>query len=331
MREEAQVQAFEALKTATITDTDTAEARISAPYSVLMSVYAGEKAANLSIALESMLTQTLKPCEIVLVKDGPLTQELEDVIAQKTQAYPGIIKPLALEKNVGLGEALARGLNACACEYVARMDSDDISLPYRFEKEVDYLETHEDCVLVSSAVFEINENGDEIRRTLPCSEDRILKAILKTPDSMIVHPMVLMRRDAYEKAGGYLPIRKSQDVLFWSRIAKQGEFRNLSIPLGKYRILSSSLDHSNNPYKPVLTGLLRKMVLDDIILDSDINLYNNIFNYSKSFMRQTEVSKKKSINVEDLVFRFLSFIIGDNLAASFIIALKNNYYSFKLR
>ena len=292
--------------------------------SVVMCCFNAEK--YLKDSIESILNQTFKDFEFIIWNDGS-KDSTEDII----KSYKDDRIKYFYHENTGLGMALRLACAEAKGKYIARMDSDDISLPYRFEKEVDYLETHEDCVLVSSAVFEINENGDEIRRTLPCSEDRILKAILKTPDSMIVHPMVLMRRDAYEKAGGYLPIRKSQDVLFWSRIAKQGEFRNLSIPLGKYRILSSSLDHSNNPYKPVLTGLLRKMVLDDIILDSDINLYNNIFNYSKSFMRQTEVSKKKSINVEDLVFRFLSFIIGDNLAASFIIALKNNYYSFKLR
>lgn len=96
-------------------------------YSVLMSVYFKEKKEYLEASIESMLSQTLKPEQIVLVKDGELTPELDSLIEWYRNKYPQIFTIVCIAQNVGLGEALNRGLRYVRNSFVARMDSDDIS------------------------------------------------------------------------------------------------------------------------------------------------------------------------------------------------------------
>ena len=108
-------------------------------FSVLMSVYADENPQYLDEALCSIWDQqTLKPGQIVLVKDGPLTNELDNCINTWKQKLGDVLTPVELPKNVGLGSALNKGLEQCRYELVARMDSDDVSAPERFEKQINY-------------------------------------------------------------------------------------------------------------------------------------------------------------------------------------------------
>ena len=102
-------------------------------FTVLMSVYKKEKAEYLKLALESVINQTLKPDEIVLVQDGVLTEELYGVVEKYHQKYPTIFKTYALKENQGLGKALNFGIDKCSNELIARMDTDDIAEPNRFE------------------------------------------------------------------------------------------------------------------------------------------------------------------------------------------------------
>lgn len=105
-------------------------------YSVLMSVYSKENPTWLRLAIESMQTQTLPTSDFVLVCDGPLTPELDGVIAEKQRQMGETLTVVRLEKNVGLGNALNEGIKHCRNELVARMDSDDIAYPDRCEKQV---------------------------------------------------------------------------------------------------------------------------------------------------------------------------------------------------
>ena len=105
-------------------------------FSVLMSVYYKEKPEYLKLALDSIINQTLPVTEIVLIKDGPLTAELDKVVEQYAMEYIGLFRIFALEQNVGLGKALYYGVQQCKYDLIARMDTDDISLPNRFEMQV---------------------------------------------------------------------------------------------------------------------------------------------------------------------------------------------------
>ena len=105
-------------------------------YSVLMSLYKKEHPEYLRPALDSMINQTVKPDEIVLVEDGPLTEELYTVVEEYKAKYPDLLHIVVNEKNLGLGLALNEGLKVCRNELVARMDTDDISKPDRCEKQL---------------------------------------------------------------------------------------------------------------------------------------------------------------------------------------------------
>ena len=102
--------------------------------SVLISVYDKENPQYLKEAIASVINQTYKPKQIVIVKDGELTKKLDRIIYNYKNKFPELIDIYKLEQNQGLGFALRFGIEKCKCDYIARMDSDDISKNYRFEK-----------------------------------------------------------------------------------------------------------------------------------------------------------------------------------------------------
>lgn len=274
-------------------------------------------------AIKSILGQTYNNFEFIIWDDGSTDSSREIIDSFKDDRIRYFY-----HDNTGLGMALRLACEQAQGKYIARMDADDISFPDRIEKEVVFLEATPDSVLVSSAVRYIDENGIVTSRSFPYTSDRILKEALLIPSSFIVHPMVMMRNDAYKEAGGYLPIRKSQDVLFWSRLAKQGKFYNIPTPLGKYRILSTSLDHSYNPYSKVMASLLLKMVKDENVKDSDIELYNNIYLYSKQFKQEVYIKHNKysAPSLEERVYNVIKFVAGEKLSERLVVGTKNVVY-----
>ena len=126
-------------------------------FSVLLSAYSRENPSYLKEALNSILSQSLFPNEIILVKDGPLTQELDLVIKDYISKYP-IIKAIDLEENQGLGKALNKGLQFCSNDLIARMDTDDIAKPNRFERQIQIFEKYPEIDVCSSWIEEFEEN-----------------------------------------------------------------------------------------------------------------------------------------------------------------------------
>lgn len=292
--------------------------------SVVMCTYNTEK--YISKAIESVLAQTHSNFEFIIWDDGSTDRTKEIIETFKDERIRYIY-----HENTGLGMALKLACAEAKGKYIARMDSDDVCLPERLANEFAFLETHKEYVLVSSSVYYIDENGKNIGRSFVCTDDIVLKKILSI-SNMIVHPMVMMRRDAYEKAGGYVPVSLCEDRIFWSRLAKQGKFYNIISPLGYYRILQNSLSHSINPYNEVLCELRQKMILDDTIGESDIKWYNDFYNYSRPY---TIKSKKKGLKrkktTEEMLFSIFSPILGQILAEKIIVKIKNNYYRWILK
>ena len=105
-------------------------------FSVLMSVYIKEKADYFNECMESLLKQTVQPNEIVIVQDGPVSVEIDEAIINYKKKYPGLLKIIPLKQNKGLGLALAEGIKNCTYELIARMDTDDICVPERFERQL---------------------------------------------------------------------------------------------------------------------------------------------------------------------------------------------------
>ena len=193
-------------------------------FSVLMSVYQKDNPVWLEEALESVFTQTVKPDEIVVVCDGSLTKDLEGVLAQ----YTGKIILHRLAKNSGLGEALRQGVEKCSYPLIARMDSDDISLPDRFEKQLAYMEKYPKTAVLGGWIQEID--GETLKpiaiREVPCTNTEI-KKFIKTR-SPFNHMTVMYRKSAVLAAGNYQPFHLMEDYYLWARMAVRGfEMANL--------------------------------------------------------------------------------------------------------
>jgi glycosyltransferase involved in cell wall biosynthesis len=206
-------------------------------FSVLMAVYEKENPCYLDEALCSIWDkQTLKPGQIVLVKDGPLTEELDNCINTWKQKLTDILTIVELPENVGLGAALNSGLQKCQYELVARMDSDDVSLPNRFEKQVAFMEKNSDIAASSAVLEEWDETLSKYIsvRTLPMEPEELRKfAKYRNPLS---HPVAIFRKSIVQSVGGYPAFRTSQDYALWSLLLIKGyKLANLPDTLHKQR------------------------------------------------------------------------------------------------
>ena len=187
-------------------------------FSVLMAVYTKEQPLFFREALRSVFEQSLIPNEVVLVKDGPLTEELEQVIADFSSERKQL-RVIALKENRGLGEALRIGLDACSFDLVARMDSDDICKPNRFEKQVAFLKEHRETTIVGSWIEEFSNCKEEIEaiRKLP-QEDKKLKIFMKWRNPFN-HMTVMFRKKDILAVGSYQPFYLLEDYYLWNRLA----------------------------------------------------------------------------------------------------------------
>lgn len=189
------------------------------PFSVLMSLYAKERPSFLRCSLDSIFSQSLKPNEVILVEDGPLTNELNSVVHEYNAKFPEL-KVINLPINGGLGKALNEGLKHCSYDLVARMDTDDIAKHDRFKKQVSFMESHLEIDACSSWIDEfIGDVGNIISvRRIPESNDQIYKyGKSRCP---INHPAVIYRKNAVIDSGGYGPF--PEDYYLWARMLING-------------------------------------------------------------------------------------------------------------
>lgn len=185
--------------------------------SVLMSVYKKEKAKYLKESIDSVLNQTLFPDQIVIIKDGKLTKQLDDVLNQFKSKYPNIIEIYEIKESCGLGLALNLGINKCRNDYIARMDSDDCSLPNRFELQAKIFEENPNLDILGGYIEEYDEELNEFIsiRKVPTSMQSIKKYI-KT-QSPFNHTTVMYKKDAVIRTGGYNNV-KLEDYDLWARM-----------------------------------------------------------------------------------------------------------------
>jgi glycosyltransferase involved in cell wall biosynthesis len=188
--------------------------------SVLMSVYYKESPAFLCQCLDSLVAQTLQADEVVIVEDGPLGEALEAAIASYQACLP--IVSLRLPVNVGLGGALRAGLPVCWGEYVARMDSDDICMPCRFQMQMDFLKRNPDVDVVSGTWAEFGEDCSRPHslRRLPATGPALLRyAKFRNP---INHVTAVFRKSSVLAAGGYQSFHDFEDYHLWARMLRLG-------------------------------------------------------------------------------------------------------------
>lgn len=204
-------------------------------YSVLMSVYAKDTSAYVDAAVKSMLNQTVPPEEYVIVVDGPVTDELKNVIT-KYEADRELFTVIWLETNGGLGNALNIGLSHCRNELVARMDADDISLPKRCERELELFQKNEKLVLCGTHIdefYDVPENVHTVRK-VPTDYETIRKFMRRRQP--FNHPTVMFKKSEVIRCGGYGHLKRKQDFDLFSRMLNKGCYAlNIDESLLKFR------------------------------------------------------------------------------------------------
>lgn len=210
-------------------------------YSVLMSVYCKEKPEYLRESLESMFNQTLKTNDFVLVLDGPLTDELYDVINELKNEYRSILNVVQLDKNVGIGLAASIGLKYCKNDLIAKMDADDVSLPSRCEKQIKLFEKDPSLSLVGSYLSEFVDSIDNVVsvRKVPLTHNEILEYAKRR--SPFNNQSVMYRKSVVESVGGYSSLKRSEDYELFVRILSRGfKTANMDESLVYFRLNNDS-------------------------------------------------------------------------------------------
>lgn len=203
--------------------------------SVLLSVYAKEEARFFDRALRSVFEQSRQPDEVVICTDGPLTLELEKVIEKYQELYPSNTKIVRFPHNRGLGKTLHDGLLECSNDIVFRMDTDDVSMHDRFEKQLHCLaNTNSD--VVGSEIIEYDEEMKQVagKRSVP-ETDKEIKEYMQYRNPMN-HMTVCFKKHKVLEVGSHTDMPGFEDYYLWARMMNGNcKFYNIQEPLVKVR------------------------------------------------------------------------------------------------
>jgi glycosyltransferase involved in cell wall biosynthesis len=209
------------------------------PFALLISVYDGDRPDYVRRALRSAVDdQTVRPDQVVIVRDGPVRAELADCLAEIEATSPVPVTLVPLERNSGLGPALDRGLAASWFDVVARMDADDVAMPHRFQVLLPLIR---DADIVGSGLLEFVADTDDVvgQRVPPTDPGHIARyARIHDPFN---HPTVVYRRRAVLAAGGYTDLPLMEDYALFARMIQGGaRTANVAEPLVYYRVGESA-------------------------------------------------------------------------------------------
>lgn len=222
-------------------------AELPADFSLLMPVYRGDSASRVRRAVESNTAeQTRPPAQIVIVRDGPVPQEITDELDRISAASSVPVVRVDLERNAGLTDALNTGLLWCDHDIVARADADDISYPDRFERQLPLIEDGADLVGASMHEIGDDESDPVALRRAPVGYAEIARVGKRR--NPISHPSVVFRRSAVEAVGGYQHVPMAEDYWLWARMLRAGaDVRNIAEPLVGYRVSAGSYERRGGP------------------------------------------------------------------------------------
>jgi len=228
--------------------------------SVVMPVYRCEE--YLPTAIESILNQSYKDFELIIISDSPSIR-IKNILDYYGQ-YDDRIRIYINVQRIGLIESLNNGCKMANGRYIARMDCDDISLPERFEKQINFLDSNPEIGVVGTFTELIDKNGKSISISeLPITSKAITWAFLFS--CKIAHPTVMIRRDVLEKVGFY---KKDalyvEDYELWTRLSKLTELRNIPSILLKYRIWEN-ISNENTSIKEINSVRITKLLIDDLL------------------------------------------------------------------
>lgn len=254
-------------------------------YSVLMSVYYKENPDFLKDSINSMVNQSIRTNDFVLVCDGELTNELNEVIENFQKEYPDIFNVIRLPENIGLGNALNIGLINCKNSLVARMDSDDISYTNRCEMQLKYFDNQK-VDIVSGFVEEFSNDIHNIKaiKRVPETQEHILKFFKQR--NPFNHPCVMYKKEAVLKAGNYKDFYLYEDYYLWVRMLQNGAVGyNIQMPI-LYMRSGSEMYSRRGGYKYFISSKkFQKYLLDNKI----INVWMYMRNISVRFFVQVGI------------------------------------------
>lgn len=206
------------------------------PFSVCMSVYKNDKPNDFLVAVRSIIEQTVKPSEIIMVVDGPISHDLEEAIDMIKEEYDSL-KLVRFEENRGHAAARQASIDNATYELVAVMDSDDIARADRFEKQIAFLQANPNIDIVGGQIDEfIGEVNNVVgRREVPCKDDEIKKYLKsRCPMNLVT---ILAKKKSIQKVGGYIDWYCEEDYYLWIRMALEGcKFANLPDTLVDVRV-----------------------------------------------------------------------------------------------
>ncbi|MEK1334756.1 glycosyltransferase [Limosilactobacillus fermentum] len=212
-----------------VMEQDNMDERDHIPFTVLMAVYKGDKAAFLEKTFESILNQTVLPNEIVLVEDGKVSVEIQNVIGKFQKNFDGKFTLLKLKKNSGLGHALNFGSKYVTTEWIARVDSDDINALNRFQLELDAINKYPDVSLIGGQIDEFQNHLDQTvgSRIVPTTHGQIVNFLkYRNPFN---HPTVMVKKAALEDSGNYLSFGNLEDYYLWARMIVN-KYKTVNLP-----------------------------------------------------------------------------------------------------
>lgn len=209
-------------------------------FSVLFSIYHKEKPDQLRSALDSIFTQTVRSNDVVLVEDGVLPKSLENVVKEYEQKYSEF-RVLRFQENRGLGHALNDGIEFCKNEIIARMDTDDIAMPHRFQRQLEIFSKHPEYDMVGSWIQEFEHvpgDSTSIRRVPETPEANLAFAKSRCP---VNHPTVMYKKSSVVKSGKYQTALFPEDYFLWIKMLQGGcKIYNIQEPLLWFRYSSET-------------------------------------------------------------------------------------------
>jgi len=220
------------------------------PITVLMSCYNGE--TWLSESIESVLGQTFKQFEFLIIDDGSQDRSLS-IIKEYEKKDPRI--HVISKKNSGLPDSLNVGLQHAKGKWIARLDADDIAEPERLQKQYDFAKSNPRLILIGSAFLETDEHGNTGKVQTFSAGHRELKQHLLNRRRFFAHSSAFYLKEIALKAGGYRPrIKKSEDYDLWLRLSEMGKMASIREPLIRFRSHPDQISHENAGKRQLADG-----------------------------------------------------------------------------
>lgn len=244
-------------------------------FSVVIAVYKNDNPEYFCQAFYSIINQTIKPTEIILVIDGPIPLSIRDLVNNWKEQF-GYLKVVESKVNLGHGKARRLGIENCSENIIALMDSDDISIPERFELQLNFLKENPDIKVLGGNIdeFENEENNIVATRKVFSTDIEITQDLKRR--CPINQMTVMFYKDIIQNAGGYLDWYCNEDYYLWIRLKLNSvKFANLDKTLVKVRVDNNmysrrgGLSYFKSEYK-IQRLLLEKKIIDKSLFTKNV-------------------------------------------------------------